>query len=152
MGGEKNGALAQEAVGRDSIQLQTRRLTGSISCQSGLRSVGLATRPVSTHRQKSRGMHRALTNNLQKHSQPEKYPPLTPCFPEVGGDYQSFPPIAQALSPAQTQTWDCPGSPVDKHPATNAVDMSLIPGLGRYHMMQGNQARAPQLLILCPRA
>ena len=82
LGGEKNGA--QEAVGRDSIQLQTRRLTGSISCQSGLPSVGLATRPVSTHRQKSRGMHRALTNNLQKRLQPEKYHPLTSCFPESG--------------------------------------------------------------------
>ena len=128
MGGEENEALAQEEVGSDSIQLQTRRLTGYISCQSGLPSVELATRPMSTHWQESTGMHQALTNNLQKRLQPEKYHPLTSW--KVGGDHQSFPPTALALSPAQTQTWDCPGHLVDKHPPTNAGDVSSIPGLG----------------------
>ena len=41
---------------------------------------------------------------------------------------------------------DFPGSPVDKNPPANAGDTSLISDTGRSHMLQGNQARAPQLL------
>lgn len=35
-------------------------------------------------------------------------------------------------------------------PPANAGDAGWTPGLGRCHMMGGNQARAPQLLSLCP--
>ena len=45
----------------------------------------------------------------------------------------------------------CHGSVVKNLPA-NAEDMGLIPDLGRSHMLQSNQARAPQLLSLCSRA
>ena len=34
----------------------------------------------------------------------------------------------------------------------NAGDMGSIPGLGRFHMTQGNQAHVPQLLSLHSRA
>ena len=35
-----------------------------------------------------------------------------------------------------------------KHSPANAGDTGLIPGLGRFHMPQGNQAHIPQLLKL----
>ena len=38
-----------------------------------------------------------------------------------------------------------------KHLPANAGDTRLIPGLGRSHMMWGNEAREPQLLGLCSR-
>ena len=38
-----------------------------------------------------------------------------------------------------------------KSPPAIAGDMGLIPGLGRSHILQSNQAREPQLLSLCPR-
>ena len=41
---------------------------------------------------------------------------------------------------------DLPGGAVVKNPPANAGDMGLIPDLGRSHMPQSNQARAPQLL------
>ena len=41
------------------------------------------------------------------------------------------------------------GSPVVKNPPANAGDAGLIPGPGRSHMPQSNQARAPRLLSLC---
>ena len=31
----------------------------------------------------------------------------------------------------------------------SAGDMGSIPGLGRFHMLQGRRAHAPQLLSLC---
>ena len=39
-----------------------------------------------------------------------------------------------------------------KNPPANAGDMGSIPGLGRSHMPQSNEARAPQLLSLRSRA
>ena len=39
-----------------------------------------------------------------------------------------------------------------KNPPANAGDTGSNPGLGRSHMLQSNQARAPQLLSLCSRA
>ena len=39
-----------------------------------------------------------------------------------------------------------PGGPEVKNLPANAGDMGSIPGLGRFHMPQGNQALAPQLL------
>ena len=36
-----------------------------------------------------------------------------------------------------------------KNPPPNAGDTGSIPGLGRSHMPQSNQARAPQLLSPC---
>ena len=44
-----------------------------------------------------------------------------------------------------------PGCSVVKNPPAIAGDMGLIPGLGRSHILQSNQAREPQLLSLCPR-
>ena len=42
--------------------------------------------------------------------------------------------------------WDFPGGTVDKKLPVNAGDMGSIPGLGRSHMPQSNEARVPQLL------
>ena len=39
-----------------------------------------------------------------------------------------------------------------KESSWNAGDVSSIPEAGRCHMQQGNHAREPQLLSLCPRA
>ena len=47
---------------------------------------------------------------------------------------------------------DFSGGPVDMNLPANAGDSGLIPGLGRFHMLQSNQARVPQLLSLCSRA
>ena len=33
-----------------------------------------------------------------------------------------------------------PGDPVNKHMPANGGEMSLIPGPGRFHMLQGNTA------------
>lgn len=38
-----------------------------------------------------------------------------------------------------------PGGPGVKNP-TNAREMSSVPGLGIFHMLQNNETRAPQLL------
>ena len=34
--------------------------------------------------------------------------------------------------------WTFPGDIVDRSPPTNAGDLGLIPGLGRFHMLQNN--------------
>ena len=47
---------------------------------------------------------------------------------------------------------DFSGGPVDTNLPADAGDSGLIPGLGRFHMLQSNQARVPQLLSLCSRA
>ena len=39
-----------------------------------------------------------------------------------------------------------------KNPPSNAGDMDLIPGSGRFHMLQSNKAHAPQLLSPCATA
>ena len=39
-----------------------------------------------------------------------------------------------------------PGSPVIENLPANAGFMGSIPGLGRFHMAQSNQAQAPRLL------
>ena len=44
---------------------------------------------------------------------------------------------------------DFPGGPVVKNPPANAENTGLISGPGRFHMPQGNQAHAPQLLSPC---
>ena len=43
---------------------------------------------------------------------------------------------------------DFPGSPVVKNPPANVGDAGSILGVGRFHMPQGNSARAPQPLSL----
>ena len=43
---------------------------------------------------------------------------------------------------------DLPGGPVVKNPPANAGDMGSIPGSGRFHMPQSNQAHVLQLLKL----
>ena len=40
---------------------------------------------------------------------------------------------------------DFPGGPVVKNPPANAGDTGSNPGLGRFHIPQGNQAHVPQL-------
>ena len=45
-----------------------------------------------------------------------------------------------------------PGGAVVKNPPANAGDTGSSPGPGRAHMLQSNQACAPQLLSLCSRA
>ena len=47
---------------------------------------------------------------------------------------------------------DFSGGPVVKNLPANAGDTGSIPGLGKYHMLQGNIARVPQLLSLRSRA
>ena len=47
---------------------------------------------------------------------------------------------------------DSPGGTVVKNPPANAGDTSSSPGLGGSHMPRSNQAHAPQLLSLHPRA
>ena len=47
---------------------------------------------------------------------------------------------------------DFPGGAVVKNLPANAGDTSSIPGPGRSHMLQSNQARVPQLLSLHSRA
>ena len=44
---------------------------------------------------------------------------------------------------------DFPGAPVVKSRPNNAGDMGSIPGLGRFHMLRGSWACAPQLPRLC---
>ena len=45
-------------------------------------------------------------------------------------------------------TLDWPDGPVVEDLPANARDTSSIPGLGRFHMPQGNEACVPQLLNL----
>ena len=45
---------------------------------------------------------------------------------------------------------DVLGDTVDKNPPANARDTSSIPGPGRFHLPQSNQARVPQLCALEP--
>ena len=45
-----------------------------------------------------------------------------------------------------------PGGAVVKNPPANAGGTGLIPGPGRFHMLQSNKAHVPQLLSLCSRA
>ena len=42
--------------------------------------------------------------------------------------------------------WDFLGGPVVENPPAKAEDTGLISGPGRFHVPQGNQARAAQLL------
>ena len=44
---------------------------------------------------------------------------------------------------------DFSGGTVDKNLPANAGDMGLIPGLGRFHKLQSNQACVPRVLSLC---
>ena len=48
--------------------------------------------------------------------------------------------------------WGLPGGSVVKRPPANAGDAGLTPGPERFHLPQGNEAHAPQLLSLCPGA
>ena len=41
---------------------------------------------------------------------------------------------------------DFPGGIVDGNLPANAEDVGSIPGPGRFHMLQGNEAHVPQLL------
>ena len=41
------------------------------------------------------------------------------------------------------------GGPVVKNPPANVGDMGLIPGSGRFHMLQGNQAHVPPTAEAC---
>ena len=43
--------------------------------------------------------------------------------------------------------WYFPAGTVDRNHPANAGDTDSIPGLGRFHMPQGNEAHAPQLLM-----
>ena len=50
---------------------------------------------------------------------------------------------------------ECPGLPggaVDKNSPANVGDTGSIPGPGRFHMLQSNEAHSPQLLSLSSRA
>ena len=49
----------------------------------------------------------------------------------------------------KSQLKDFPGGPVVKKLPASGGDPGLIPGLGRSHMLQSNQACVPQLLSLC---
>ena len=41
---------------------------------------------------------------------------------------------------------DFPGGPVVRNPSAIVGDMGSVLGPGRFHVVQGNEARAPQLL------
>lgn len=41
---------------------------------------------------------------------------------------------------------DFPGNIVERNPPVSKGDVDLIPGLGRSHMLQSNEAQVPQLL------
>ena len=56
--------------------------------------------------------------------------------------------ISQQSFP-ETNNLGFSGDPVVKNPLCNTEGTSSIPGLGRSHKSQGNQARARQLLSLC---
>ena len=58
----------------------------------------------------------------------------------------------QSKRPERTETEGFPGGPVVKNPPANAEDTGLIPGLGSFHMLQGNLAREPELLSPSARA
>ena len=45
--------------------------------------------------------------------------------------------------------WDFPDGPVVENLPASAWDMGSVPGRGRSHVLQGNQARVPQLLSPC---
>ena len=47
---------------------------------------------------------------------------------------------------------DFPGGTVDKNPPANAGDTGSIPGPGRPHILQRNEAQVPLLLSLCARS
>ena len=58
------------------------------------------------------------------------------------------------ISLPQNVREDFPGGPVVKNPPTKAGDMGSIPGLGRFHMLQGNSAlvtQATELVLGSPR-
>ena len=61
--------------------------------------------------------------------------------------YQQKQSTASAI-PYQMPVLDFPGGPVVKNLSANVGDMGSIPGLGRSHMPQGNEAHAPQPLSL----
>ena len=44
---------------------------------------------------------------------------------------------------------DFSGGRVDKNPPASAEDMGSVPGPGRLHVLQSNEAHAPQLLSPC---
>ena len=48
----------------------------------------------------------------------------------------------------KTDLTDFPGGPVVKNPPANAEGMGSVPGWGRFHVLQSNQACTPQLLSL----
>ena len=58
-------------------------------------------------------------------------------------------PLSMRFPRQEYWSGDFPGGPVVKILPVNARDMDAIPGLGRSHMPQSNQACAPQLLRLC---
>ena len=58
------------------------------------------------------------------------------------------------ISLPQNVREDFPGGPVVKNPPAKAGDMGSIPGLGRFHMLQGNSAlvtQATELVLWSPR-
>ena len=46
----------------------------------------------------------------------------------------------------QKEILDFPCGLVDKNPPANVGDMDSVPGLGRFLMLEGNQAHEPQAL------
>ena len=50
------------------------------------------------------------------------------------------------LSSGNSMSLDFSDGPVAKNPSANARDTGLIPGPGRFHMPQGNEACVPQIL------
>ena len=47
----------------------------------------------------------------------------------------------EGLSCTISACWDFPGGPVVENLPANAGDMGLIPGLGRFHVLQSHEAR-----------
>ena len=61
-------------------------------------------------------------------------------------------PKSSTLGTKNLELLDFPGGTVDKNLPANTGDTGLIPGPGRSHVPQRNQAHAPQRMSLCSRA
>ena len=58
--------------------------------------------------------------------------------------------LQKAWVEQKAEKGDFPGGPLVQNPPANAGDMGLIPGPGRFHVLQGNEANTPE--VLSPRS
>ena len=91
--------------------------------------------------------------NHQKEGNLAAHPFSTACSPPAMGIGASISLAHLVISQSPNcYIGDFPGGLVIKNLPDNAGDMGSIPGLGRFHMLQDNQAPVPQLLSQCSKA